>query len=149
MMLMGPPCSPQTSTCTPVWCPHLNTERLHVGWNGLLRSWESSWRGRSCSLICRIRNFGSCGLLRGWLRNSGTGGMVRLFRRRLGWEKVGVWCTSPQEPIETFCLWPYHSFPHFPHPSVSNCCTLSSSLCTSSLSKLALCSKSNPWKKTR
>ena len=34
----------------------------------------------------------------------------------------------------------------FPHPFISNCWALSSSLHASSLSELALCSKSNPWK---
>ena len=43
-------------------------------------------------------------------------GHGKAFGRRLRWEKVGVWCKSPQEPIETFCLWPCHSFPYFSPP---------------------------------
>ena len=131
----------------PFNAPNLNPEGLHVGWNGLLWSWGSSWRGRPCSLICRLRDFRSCGLLRGWLGDGGAGGKMRLLYRRLRWDRVGVWCNSPQEPIETFYLWSHHHFPHLPHPSVSSFCALSSNFCASSCIWLACCNNHNPWKK--
>ena len=41
-------------------------------------------------MTCRIRDFGSHGLMRGWLGNGGAGGIMRLFKRGLRWERVGM-----------------------------------------------------------
>ena len=100
----------------PFDAPNLDPKGLHVGWNGLLWSWGNRWRGRSSGLTYRFRDFRSCGLLKGWLGDGHTGGKMRLLYGRMRWDRVGVWCNSLQEPIETFCLWSCHHFPHLPPP---------------------------------
>ena len=100
----------------PLDTPKLNAKGLHVGRDCLSWSWKDSWRGRLNCLVCRIRDFRSCRLLRGQMGDGSWWGMANFLVGRWGWRYGGVWHCPPQKPIKTLSLWACHCHFHFPQP---------------------------------
>ena len=106
----------------PLDVPKPQVKGYHVGGNGHLQSIWDSWGGslwwqfnllnhRSRDLRCS-----SFRLLRGWLRNGGRWSIVVVF----GWGGIknmgGMRYSSPQEPVQTLCLWSCHCWFNFLKP---------------------------------
>ena len=116
--LMAPLCNLQPGTDILTWYPPFGFSGVAYG-PVCLSSGAGVAAGEAddSGLACGIWGLRSCGLLRGvdWE-------MVELgVRQDLftgGWEgrRAGAWGDSPQEPIDTFCLWSCYCLPHFSPP---------------------------------